>query len=216
MIYTIFGFDFTFDLSLHQLLLFCASLGLYLRLLLSIISHQIWLKSYSQFLIFSLLPITGYLITSVISNNIALSLGMVGALSIVRFRTPVKNPSELVIYFVLITLGIVVNVSPNIALNFIIFVTFIVIATETYYFLVIKLNIKPLNYGNENYYYLTIVSKLRNESVEKLSELINFSTEESGETIYRFRSNDRDHLMAFEEKFPSKDIISLSVDAPTT
>ena len=43
---------------------------------------------------------------------------MVGALSIVRFRTPVKNPSELAIYFCLITIGIVVNVNPNIAVNF--------------------------------------------------------------------------------------------------
>ena len=43
---------------------------------------------------------------------------MVGALSIVRFRTPVKNPSELISYFMLITLGIVVNVNQNYAVNF--------------------------------------------------------------------------------------------------
>ena len=60
---------------------------------------------------------------------------MVGALSIVRFRTPVKNPAELVIYFVLITLGIVVNVSSNIALNFILFVTLVIVGTEIYYFI---------------------------------------------------------------------------------
>ena len=214
MIYTIFGFDYIFDLGLHQLLLLCAALGLYLRLLLSIISHQVWLKNYSQFLIFSLLPITGYIITSVISNNIALSLGMVGALSIVRFRTPVKNPSELVVYFVLITLGIVVNVSPNIALNFMIFVTFIVIATEIYYFLVIKLNIKPLSYGNENYFYLNINSKSRNKDVEGLKELIHFSTEKNGKSLYRFMSNDPEELNSIEKKFDSSDIISVSVDAP--
>jgi len=45
-------------------------------------------------------------ITKVISNNLALSLGMIGALSIVRFRSPVKNPLELVIFFSLITIGI--------------------------------------------------------------------------------------------------------------
>ena len=55
----------------------------------------------------------------VISSSIALSLGMVGALSIVRFRTPVKNPIELVMYFLLITMGIVTNVDPNLTLNFI-------------------------------------------------------------------------------------------------
>ena len=99
MIYTLFGFNYIFNLQNFQLLFLAASLGLYLRLLLSIISHQLWLKNYSQYLVFALLPITGYVITSIISSNIALSLGMVGALSIVRFRTPVKNPSELVIYF---------------------------------------------------------------------------------------------------------------------
>ena len=104
MIYTIFGFDYIFDLAIYQMLLLASSMGLYIRLLLSIISHQAWLRNYSQYLVFGLLPITGYVITSVISNNIALSLGMVGALSIVRFRTPVKNPSELVIYFCLITI----------------------------------------------------------------------------------------------------------------
>ena len=49
---------------------------------------------------------------------------MVGALSIVRFRTPVKNPFELVSYFILITVGIVVNVDKNIAFNFVIFSLF--------------------------------------------------------------------------------------------
>ena len=38
---------------------------------------------------------------------------MIGALSIVRFRNPVKNPLELVIYFSLITLGIAYGVNPN-------------------------------------------------------------------------------------------------------
>ena len=85
-------------------------------------------KNYSQILVFTLLPVTGYLITSVISNNIALSLGMVGALSIVRFRTPVKNPSELVTYFILITIGIVVNVDGNLAINFTLFSYFCNIA----------------------------------------------------------------------------------------
>ena len=39
-----------------------------------------------------------YIITLSISDNLALSLGMIGALSIVRFRNPVKNPLEIIIY----------------------------------------------------------------------------------------------------------------------
>ena len=52
------------------------------------------------------LPVITFVITKVIYDNIALSLGMIGALSIVRFRNPVKNSLELVIYFALITVGI--------------------------------------------------------------------------------------------------------------
>ena len=44
----------------------------------------------SYFITFLLLPATTYVITKVIANNLALSLGMIGALSIVRFRNPEK------------------------------------------------------------------------------------------------------------------------------
>lgn len=58
-----------------------------------------------------LLPQIGYIITKIISGNIALSLGMVGALSIIRFRHPVKNSLELVTYFALISMGIATTIS---------------------------------------------------------------------------------------------------------
>ena len=41
-----------------------------------------------------------------ISTNVLLSLGMVGALSIVRFRTPIKDPMDLVFIFWSIVSGI--------------------------------------------------------------------------------------------------------------
>jgi len=46
------------------------------------------------------------LIIMTISGNLVLSLGMVGALSIVRFRTPIKDPVDLVFIFWAITMGI--------------------------------------------------------------------------------------------------------------
>lgn len=62
------------------------------------------------FLGFSL-PALGFAITTAIGTNIALSLGMVGALSIIRFRTPVRSPYELIIYFALLTFGITMTVN---------------------------------------------------------------------------------------------------------
>ena len=46
------------------------------------------------------------LIITVIKTSIALSLGLVGALSIVRFRTPIKEPEELMHIFIAIAIGL--------------------------------------------------------------------------------------------------------------
>jgi len=46
------------------------------------------------------------LVMSVIGNNVALSLGMVGALSIVRFRTAIKDPRDTAYIFWCIAAGI--------------------------------------------------------------------------------------------------------------
>jgi uncharacterized membrane protein YhiD involved in acid resistance len=56
------------------------------------------------------LVLTGLVVTLVvlpISSNIALSLGMVGALSIIRFRTAIKDPKDIVFTFWTITVGII-------------------------------------------------------------------------------------------------------------
>ena len=51
------------------------------------------------------------MVTLAISTNIVISLGMVGALSIVRYRTAVKEPLDLMYMFWAITTGITVGAS---------------------------------------------------------------------------------------------------------
>ncbi|MCW4001513.1 MAG: DUF4956 domain-containing protein [Candidatus Bathyarchaeota archaeon] len=56
------------------------------------------------------LVLTGLVVTLVvlpISSNVALSLGMIGALSIIRFRTAIKDPKDIVFTFWTITVGII-------------------------------------------------------------------------------------------------------------
>ena len=72
---------------------------------------QSWVRTQAHTATLFLLPLLTYVITSVISGNIALSLGMVGALSIVRFRNPARSPLELSVYFGAITMGITASVS---------------------------------------------------------------------------------------------------------
>jgi len=80
-----------------------------------LVSFVSWFyKKYSQSLggkthIGSILPLIGltvFLVITVVKSSLALSLGLVGALSIVRFRTPIKEPEELGYLFLTIAVGL--------------------------------------------------------------------------------------------------------------
>ena len=53
-----------------------------------------------------MLSLVTILVISVIKVSLALSLGLVGALSIVRFRTAIKDPEELLYLFLAIAIGV--------------------------------------------------------------------------------------------------------------
>ena len=93
--------------------LFDLSLNLGIGFLLStIISLHYLYRSKSRILRKDLayaLPaigLTTLLVITVVKSSLALSLGLVGALSIVRFRTPIKEPEELAYIFLSIALGL--------------------------------------------------------------------------------------------------------------
>ena len=56
--------------------------------------------------LFPLISSATCLIIFVVKSSLALSLGLVGALSIVRFRTAIKDPEELIFLFVSIAFGL--------------------------------------------------------------------------------------------------------------
>lgn len=55
---------------------------------------------------FVLLAITTTVVITVVKFSLALSLGLVGALSIVRFRAAIKEPEELIYLFLIIGIGL--------------------------------------------------------------------------------------------------------------
>jgi hypothetical protein len=55
---------------------------------------------------FVILGTTTCIIIMIVKNSLALSLGLVGALSIVRFRAAIKEPEELVYLFLIIAIGL--------------------------------------------------------------------------------------------------------------
>ena len=92
-----------------------ASIVINLILCMILVSIVSWFyKKYSQSLggkthIGSILPLIGltvFLVITVVKSSLALSLGLVGALSIVRFRTPIKEPEELGYLFLTIAVGL--------------------------------------------------------------------------------------------------------------
>ena len=81
-----------------------------------------------------MLPVIILILTQTIATNLYLSLGLIGALSIVRYRTPVKSQYELAYLFALIAIGIVSGVNPKYA----IFLTSILIILPIIYEIILK------------------------------------------------------------------------------
>ncbi len=90
-----------------------ASLGLVTALIMGAVIYFVYRKFYTGVIYSRSFAITlvgmtvlTAMVTLAISTNIVISLGMVGALSIVRFRTAVKDPLDLLYLFWAITTGI--------------------------------------------------------------------------------------------------------------
>ncbi len=101
--------NFASDISLSKILItlgIAFVIGLFIYLLYKrIFSGVLYSKSFNVSLI-GMTMITAVVIIA-INSNLVLSLGMVGALSIVRFRTPIKDPTDLIFLFWAAVAGIV-------------------------------------------------------------------------------------------------------------
>lgn len=100
--------EFTGSVSIDKLVL-----SLLVAFLIGLFIIYIYRKTYTGVvyskafaLCIILLAMVTSLVIRTISSNLALSLGMVGALSIVRFRTAIKEPVDTVFMFWAITAGI--------------------------------------------------------------------------------------------------------------
>jgi len=177
--------------------------GLLLRFSLTL-TGQAWAKSHAQTVTFMVLPIITYVITKTISGNIALSLGMIGALSIVRFRHPVKSALELVMYFDLITIGIATSVRTKWAIQ-------LVLCTILIIFFV-KILQKISNKYGKSFYNMSfnegntsntieVISTKRIELIETSENLANsLNDNENKQYTYRLHFNNKESLEEFKKK----------------
>ena len=208
--------NLNFDVNIVYNLLISILCGLAIRFALPF-CNQNWVQTLQHTLSYAMLPPITFIITKVISGNIALSLGMVGALSIVRFRTPVKNPLELIIFFALVTIGIsgAVKIKFGIFLALVIIAILIVIKYVSLILHKFKLEYPSLIYSEGNSYNtieLTVKNKIKElESEKNLVQIVNNYDEEI--YIYKFAtatSEDARNILKRIEKYDIqiKNIIS--------
>lgn len=95
-------------LSLPAMLVNLAlGIGLSLLVALYYVRFGTSLSNRSQFApILPTLTLITLLVITIVKSSLALSLGLVGALSIVRFRTAIKDPEELIFLFLAIAIGL--------------------------------------------------------------------------------------------------------------
>ena len=170
-----------------------------------IFSGQMWAKSFAQTVSFFILPIITYVITKTIYGNIALSLGMIGALSIVRFRHPVKSALELIIYFDLITIGIAASVKNNYAVILSLLTVVILISLKVVNNIQKKNNKKSFynvsfNEGLE-LNQIEVISSKKIDVIENNNNLKSvLNDNESNDYIYRLVFEDKIELQNFKNE----------------
>ena len=199
------------ELKILALLL---SAGILFRFAL-IYTGQLWAKSHAQTITFMILPIITYVITNTIANNIALSLGMIGALSIVRFRHPVKSPLELVIYFALITVGIATSVRTKWAIQLIIATVLIIVIVKLFQTLSKKIGKSFYNMSfNEGVSTNTIeiIAKNKINEIEESDFLISsFNDNSENKVVYRLNFENKKELQEFRKKLKEEKIQQINI-----
>lgn len=199
--------------ELKPILLLIGS-GILMRFSL-IFTGQAWAKSHAQTVTFMILPIITYVITKTISGNIALSLGMIGALSIVRFRHPVKSALELVIYFALITIGIATSVKIKWAIQLIVAAVLIIFFVKIFQNFLKKYGktfySSSFNEGSSTNT-IEIVARNKISLVEDSNFLVSsFDNNSEKNIIYRLSFENKDELKNFKNNLNEKDIEKINI-----
>ena len=116
---------------------------------------------------FVILGLTTCIVITIVKSSLALSLGLVGALSIVRFRAAIKEPEELAYLFLIIAIGLGAGAGQ------IIIITIGTIVSLTVIVFLYSLNTKEKNKINENLHFtISIDKKLSKKDIDNLIKII--------------------------------------------
>jgi hypothetical protein len=122
---------------------------------------------------FILLAMTTTVVITVVKFSLALSLGLVGALSIVRFRAAIKEPEELIYLFLIIGIGLASGSNQYIISFILTLSAYLIIFLENKYTkknITYNAEILSLEISNQDF------DKVKNK-LEEISNTLNFSIE---------------------------------------
>ena len=150
-----------------------------------------------------------FFIILIVKSSLALSLGLIGALSIVRFRTPIKEPEELVYLFFSIAIGIGFGAGQTLITSVIfIFIAFTIylfsskknISNTIDYNLLIEIPYKESQLPEQSYVLTNIKTHFSNYNISKIEiddgvRLL---------IILEVSSNEIENISKFEESIKSK------------
>ena len=144
-----------------------------------------------------------FLVILIVKSSLALSLGLVGALSVIRFRTPIKEPEDLTFLFLSIALGIGYGALQIYSTT----IVFIVIIFIIWFFL----SRRTLSITNDfNLYIEGKSNTLINENIKKIADFLKIHSEEAH--ITKIEKDDNSVIIYFRVSFSSFDHIRKVVD----
>ena len=119
----------------------------------------------------SILPLTltVCVIITVVKSSLALSLGLVGAFSIVRFRTPIKDPEDIVYLFLSIVSGLGFGANQNLYTSLGVSIILLVLTLRSSNLVKRKKFLKSINEFNLNFEW---EKKNNNISISKIIDLL--------------------------------------------
>ena len=147
-------------------------IGLSIIILLSILVKNIYLRFSSSVSnksitanVFPLFSVSIFLIVITIKSSIVLSLGLVGALSIIRFRTAIKEAEQIVYFLILTGMSIAVAAGSYFTPFFLLFFIYVY-----NYYLSFK---KDKSVYSVNDQIVLTLEKIENNSIENLINILN-------------------------------------------
>ena len=149
-------------------------------------------NSFSNAKHLTIVGLSTVLIISVVKSSLALSLGLVGALSIVRFRTPIKDAEELGYLFLIIATGLAAGAEQEVA---------ILVSVPLILFCLFLINNKREKLGDSGVLYI--------ESNKDIHEkVINFfKNSEMNYSLSRFVKNNESYIIDVSiDKLSFKDL----------